>query len=244
MFSHRLLITTSVLIILSIMLWPTAVEAQSTHAVRLTYWPAAFTASIPSGQFANWSTGFWSAEYELRYPSGWGMQLQWAGGPQSGWGGVTAGSTNGTDTLWGASVLYARATGMGTLHALLGYGSYGWDIILPGPMNANFTSNGFRAGGGFRLDAGRAWSLAGTANWSPSNGTTLVVTPGGMASSSDSAWEWALSVRYAPLGKWFVEGGYRDATVRTGVLSGTPCSPDPCTLRWTGWLVSIGRNFP
>ncbi len=227
--------------VLIVGLVPTVAQAQLLrHTFKLIYWPSNNNLTSPSGP-GNWNAGLFGLDYRLEVPSPWGAHVQYLTGGQSSWGGFFSTVTSGTDTIWSADATYRWPTPTGIVRGFVGYGSYRGQFNSVPLGNPVFTSNGVRLGAEATFPLRANWAVNGSLAWSPSNSTSIAT-----ASASDSATDWSIGLQYTmpTPDKWTVEGGYRVATVRSGILPTTFCSPSPCTFQWTGFFITAGRTFP
>jgi len=225
---------------------PNAVQAQQlTHVFKLIYSPTNVTLTTSSGATGTWNSGLWGLDYRLLTVSPWGFHLQWASGSQSGWAGIVAPTTSGTDTAWSADVTYQFAVPSARVLGFLGYGALNSTLNgFAGPgVSTQFNSSGFRLGAEASLPLQANWSVNGSLAWFPSNATSVGNSPGSTVNGSGSTTAWQASIRYALPPAWTFEVGYRGANVSSGVLSGTICSPNACTFQTSGWLIGVGIAF-
>ncbi len=224
---------------------PNAVQAQQlTHVFKLIYSPTNLTLTTSSGATGTWNTGLWGLDYRLLTQSSWGFHLQWATGSESGWAGAVAPTTSGTDTAWSADITYQLAVPNARVLGFLGYGSLSStfnNLFGPG-VSTQFSSSGFRVGAEASIPLQANWSVNGSLAWFPSNSTSAANAPGSTTGSA-SATAWMVSLRYTTPPAWTVEVGYRGANIGSGVLPGTICSPNPCTLQASGWFIGAGLAF-
>lgn len=214
------------------------------------YWPAGVRFPGPGGT-ADWTTSFLTFEYRGEgVASPFGMRLQYAAGSESGWNTPMA---TGQDAIWGADLTYrqqlqGQAAGGESPGAvarwMLGYGSLRWDNTDPFGAQLIQTTSGFRLGGEISLPFQSSWALTAGAVWYPGARTT-VASPalGSTDSASGSVVEYVVAVRYTP-GTWFVDVGYRGASVSYGTLSGGVFTGGcPCSTTWNGVVVRFGAGY-
>ncbi len=236
---------TSLALLLTLSLLPVAQAA--THTVKLSYWPTSLVLSgvdFP-GTFATWNTVFWELSYMIEWDD-WDLDIQYATGSQSAWTGTSAGTTSGTDTIWGLDIsrryeFQLAPLGTITAHAFAGYGSLEWKATAPSPP-LSFTSSGFRFGSDFRvpIPTNPDWSFYTKLALYPSNSASRFDGTSTTTASS-SARDWTVSVIYQP-DSWFIEIGHRTASFDNGEWSGLSTSC-PCTSQWSGWFLGGGWTW-
>lgn len=185
----------------------------------------------------------------------WGFQAEFGTGSQGSWGGAFASALSGTDTIWSADVTYRSVIDRFTVHWFAGYGSIKWETTLPAGVQ-RFTSNGPRVG----FDAlyplyigedGSNWAINGIVAWYPSN-TTSSFSAGTTSTSTASATDWAISVRYKSkpgAGLLGSSAEYSPASLLAdGIINGTSWSAaiglkGITGSNWSGVFFTVGKTF-
>jgi hypothetical protein len=211
-------------------------QAAAQTAVKLVYWPASVSGSVPGFTFATWNTGFVGADLRRETQSPWGFHLQFVTGGQSDIAGLPA--TGGTDRIWSGDVSYRWQGARTVVRAFAGYGSYHTEWTDGVNITAG-TSSGLRLGVDLSVLAGERWRFNASYAYSPSNRTSTNILP---STATASAYDWSASVQYTTSGGWSLEAGYRVVSTDSGALPGY-CFPDSCNAHYSGGLFTVGRTF-
>ncbi len=215
--------------------------------VKGFYWSTTPTLSNAGGQVANWSTPAYGGDFRLFFPpTPFGVHLQYVTGSQGSWGGLFAGGTGGTDTIYSGDVFYTwhfpGAPGVGSLldlRTFAGYGRIQSSTTAPAVGQQTFTSNGFRVGVDVVVPfPATRWAFQGGVAYYPSNSTSLT-SSAGAGSASAQAWDYTASVQYTDPRGWLIEGGYRWLSADTGSVGGV-C---PCTAKASGVFFAVGYRW-
>lgn len=225
-------------------------ESALRQTTSIGYWPAAVTFPGPGGS-ASWTTSFFTFEYQGEAAtSPLGLRLQYAVGVESAW---SIPLSSGQDTIWGIDLTYRQqfqaqslpdGSRVAAIRWALGYGSLRWDNTDALGAQLIQTTSGFRVGGDAVLPFQDNWSLTANVAWYPGARTTLVAPAlASEDSASGSGVEYGAAVRYSP-GPWFVDVGYRGASVSYGTLSGGAFAGGcPCSTTWSGFVMRFGGSF-
>ncbi len=222
-----------------------AQEASLRQSLAVGYWPASVSFNGPGGTIT-WTATFVTLDYWAQSEqSPYGIRLQYGIGTESAWSSPMA---SGTDTMWGIDITFGKSFGAdepaATVLGSIGYGSLKWDNTDTGGLQLVQTTTAYRVGAHLTVTPQSNWSFNAGATWYPSAKTT-VVSPALASTDSavGSALEYSVTLRYGGQ-MWFVELGYRGASVSYGTLSGGVLAGGcPCSTGWTGFLINLGSSF-
>jgi hypothetical protein len=235
----RLLAATGVLCLLVAAIPNVGEAAYPPFEFKLIYWPTSNTVSSSVGS-GNWNTGFIGGDLRWTSSSSWGIHLKYDTGGQSSWGGILAGTSSGTDTVWSGDYFYAWQLPLVTLRGFVGYGETQSNFTVTPFPQATFTSQGVRVGADTAIPIpNSSFQVNASFAYYPSNSTRFSVG-GTTFNSSASAYDWSVGLQYNGQAGWLIEGGYRQLNVNTGSVFPGVC---PCTANWGGPFIDAGYRW-